>query len=731
MFSDSVDEGAQQSSIENKPAASGSKLAQLAKSRANAKLSVPSINQATASSKLTALAKARSGQKMKEESNNHQANTSNKSLQILGRLRSSTATDREKSSPRLSLPKTNGLKGFSSGRLNKLQHNTEQTQPEIAKPKEVENIDIDEPPKQHQEPEVSFNIVYDDSILLKLPNTPVSSFLFNKRRRDEDAENHLLENRIKRRHHNDELFHPITNNEIDIATTKKVKSNFDEPSPDDEIINAQKNAFEKNMGNLKISEERNNSSSTVDTITEKQPPKKTQPFKKIELSKELSTHTTYLKPHKSFVVIGHVDAGKSTLMGRLLFDLGIIDAKTVNNLVRQSEKLGKGSFALAWIMDQTSEERSRGVTVDICATNFETETSRFTAIDAPGHKDFVPQMISGVSQADLALLVIDSITGEFESGFTMDGQTKEHTILARNLGIAKVCVVVNKMDKEDWSERRFEDIKFQMTEFLTGSDIGFSSDQIDFVPISGLTGNNVVKTDTSIKAFDWYKGPTLSNYLENIRLPDQIVDNDLVSKLIKEDFNMSINDIYSISSSEFGVSGKITSGMIQAGETVSISPNQEYLQIQSLSIHDKPVNVGISGEIVLMNFKINQLTNKTSDDLSIGDLILKIDSPITAVKTFIASIHLFNMNKPLLVGTPFVLFRNNSHIPARISKIVDIEGSKKKKKHLISKQSATVEITVQGDRLLPVTRFSDNKILGRVVIRREGVTVGAGTISDL
>lgn len=514
------------------------------------------------------------------------------------------------------------------------------------------------------------------------------------------------------------------------TTTKKVKSNFDEPSPDDEIINAQKNAFEKNMGSLKISEERNNSSSTVDTITEKQPPKKTQPFKKIDLSKELSTHTTYLKPHKSFVVIGHVDAGKSTLMGRLLFDLGVIDAKTVNNLVRQSEKIGKGSFALAWIMDQTSEERSRGVTVDICATNFETETSRFTAIDAPGHKDFVPQMISGVSQADFALLVIDSITGEFESGFTMDGQTKEHTILAKNLGIARLCVVVNKMDKENWSERRFEDIKFQMTEFLTGSDIGFSSDQIDFVPISGLTGNNVVKTDTTIKAFDWYKGPTLSNYLESIRLTDQIVDDDLVSKLIKEDFNMSINDIYNISSSEFGVSGKITSGMIQAGETVSISPNQEYLQIQSLSIHDNPVNVGISGEIVLMSFKINQLTNKTSDDLNIGDLILKIDSPITAVKTFIASIHLFNMNKPLLVGTPFVLFRNNSHIPARISKILEIEGSKKKKKHLISKQSATVEIIVQGDRLLPVTRFGDNKILGRVVIRREGVTVGAGTISD-
>lgn len=705
-------------------------MAQLAKSRTNSKLVAASTDQSNASSKLAALAKARSVQKTKERNDNDQTNSSNKPLAILDKLRTSTRIDKEKSPLRLSLSKKSGLNAAPAAHLNRFKHNTEQTKPDIDEPQEIEVEDIEVPQKQQHEPQMSFNIVYDDSILLKFPNTPVSLFLFNKRRRDEEVENHLLENRIKRRHHNDELFHPLTNNEIDIATAKKVKSNFDEPSPDDEVLNAQKSAFEKNMGNLKISEVKNNSSSTVDTIVERQPPKKTQPFKKIDLSKELSTHKTYLKPHKSFVVIGHVDAGKSTLMGRILFDLGVIDAKTVNNLVRQSEKIGKGSFALAWIMDQTSEERARGVTVDICATNFETESSRFTAIDAPGHKDFVPQMISGVSQADFALLVIDSITGEFESGFTMDGQTKEHTILAKNLGIAKLCVVVNKMDKEDWSERRFEEIKFQMTEFLTGSDIGFSSHQIDFIPLSGLTGNNVVKTDSSIKKFNWYKGPTLSTYLESVELPDQVIGDDLITRLTKEDFNMSINDIYNISSSEFGVSGKITSGMIQAGETVSISPNQEFLQIQSMSINEKPVNVGINGEIVLMSFKINQLTNKTTDDLNIGDLILKLDSPITAVKNFVASIHLFNMNKPLLVGTPFVLFRNNSHIPARISKIIEIEGSKKKKKHLISKQSASVEITVQGDRLLPVTRFSENKILGRVVLRREGVTVGAGIIND-
>ena len=247
-------------------------------------------------------------------------------------------------------------------------------------------------------------------------------------------------------------------------------------------------------------------------------PKETKPFKKIDIAKEIASSSDYIKPRKSFVVIGHVDAGKSTLMGRLLFDFGIVDAKTVNKLVKEAEKAGKGSFALAWVMDQTEEERSHGVTVDICATDFETSTTKFTAIDAPGHKDFVPQMIGGVSQADFALLVVDSISGEFEAGFALDGQTKEHTILAKNFGIEKICVAVNKMDKEDWNENRFDAIKTQMTEFLTGPDVEFRPDQIDFVPISGLTGNNVVKRDDSIQEFKWYNGPTLAQYIENVEL---------------------------------------------------------------------------------------------------------------------------------------------------------------------------------------------------------------------
>lgn len=372
------------------------------------------------------------------------------------------------------------------------------------------------------------------------------------------------------------------------------------------------------------------------------------------------------------------------------------------------------------------KERSHGVTVDICATDFETSTTKFTAIDAPGHKDFVPQMIGGVSQADFALLVVDSISGEFEAGFALDGQTKEHTILAKNFGIEKICVAVNKMDKEDWNENRFDAIKTQMTEFLTGPDVEFRPDQIDFVPISGLTGNNVVKRDDSIQEFKWYNGPTLAQYIENVEL-EKTSD-----KVTSEPFFVSVHDVYK-DKGELKVSGKISSGVISAGETIVALPSHESLQVQSLKVSKKPVDFAISGELTHFAFKTSHLENEDSDPIRIGDLLTKPGSPVKTVNKFIASLHLFNMDKPLLVGMPFVLFRNNTQVPARVSKIIEIVNSKKKKKkilHLVSRQTAIVEIELDGNKTLPLTKYEDNKILGRIVIRREGVTIGAGTVVD-
>ncbi|ODV79482.1 uncharacterized protein CANTADRAFT_90560 [Suhomyces tanzawaensis NRRL Y-17324] len=529
------------------------------------------------------------------------------------------------------------------------------------------------------------------------------------------------ENRSKRRRHDQQLFYPLTNVELNIEKISKAAQNFNGPSPDDKIINAQKAAFEDKLGNLQLSE-----SSEAAT---KKPVKVTKPTKKLNLEHELSTNKTYSKPHKSFVVIGHVDAGKSTLMGRMLLDFGIVDIKTVNKLVKEAERAGKGSFALAWVMDQTAEERAHGVTVDICATDFETEKTRFTAIDAPGHKDFVPQMIGGVSQADFALLVVDSITGEFEAGFAMDGQTKEHTILAKNLGIERVCVAVNKMDKENWDELRFNSIKSQLLEYLTSDEVGFAADQIDFVPISGLTGENVVKRNSSLEALSWYKGPTLGEYLETVKLSSDI-NADSISQLLAEDFYLSVHDAIK-DKGEIKVSGKISSGVIQVGETIVSAPNDVALQVNGLKSAGKPVDFAVRGELVQMSFKASQIENDTIEVFRIGDLVSKVGSPAKSVKKLTIALHLFNMTKPLLVGSPFVLFRNNCQAPARITKLIEVTSGKKKKKllHLVSKQTAIVEVEVEGNAL-PVTKYSDNKILGRVVIRREGVTIGAGTVVD-
>ncbi|KAI5949399.1 hypothetical protein KGF54_005634 [Candida jiufengensis] len=682
-----------------------SKLAQLAKQRAlqrekelqnnnSQSESQDSILPSKPQSKLAALAKARSSNQ------SLQSNVSNTSIldQFLSNPSSSTVTTEQPRSSILKFKRKNIDSKEKSPSSVPLSTETE-------KPTTT-------PKTEQSEPHISFDISLDDSIILNTPKDNVSIFWFQN-----------TENDLKRRRLENSIYDSITN--IPSEKINKTKESFNKPSPDDEILNAQKQAFD-GVGKLSIKEE--TIEPTSQSITQSQSKNKvkdSKPFKKLDINDELTINPNNNKPHKSFVVIGHVDAGKSTLMGRLLFDYGIVDAKTVNKLVKESEKIGKGSFALAWIMDQTEEERNHGVTVDICATDFEVKSNRFTAIDAPGHKDFVPQMIGGVSNADFALLVIDSITGEFEAGFALDGQTKEHTILAKNLGIEKICVVVNKMDKEDWNENRFDAIKTQMLEFLTSDDIDFKPEQITFIPISGLTGNNVVKRDNSIESFKWYTGPTLGQYLETVPIEKNS------NNLLDEPFYFSVHDVYK-DKGELKVIGKITNGVIQAGETVIAYPSEEALQVQSIKSGQNLVDFAISGDLVTLLFKVNQLSNESIDSIRIGDILTKTNSQIKTTKNFTASLHLFNMDKPLLVGMPFVLFRNSSQVPARITKIIDITNSTKKKKkilHLTSKQTAIVEIEIDGS--LPLTTYEDNSKLGRIVIRREGQTIGAGKVTNI
>lgn len=228
---------------------------------------------------------------------------------------------------------------------------------------------------------------------------------------------------------------------------------------------------------------------------------------------ELREKMKLAKPNLNLVVVGHVDAGKSTLMGHLLYVLGQVSEKTMKKYQRDSDRLGKGSFAYAWVLDETEEERNRGITIDVALTQFETPHRKITLLDAPGHRDFVPNMISGASQADVAILVVDATKGEFETGFEYGGQTKEHSLLARGLGVSQMIVAVNKMDTVEFSQERYNFIQAQLDEFLRS--IGLQSSQIFYVPCSGLLGENLVQS-TSEQLKHWYHGPTLLEQIGKI-----------------------------------------------------------------------------------------------------------------------------------------------------------------------------------------------------------------------
>lgn len=497
------------------------------------------------------------------------------------------------------------------------------------------------------------------------------------------------------------LFDFFTNNP---AAARKSAQNFSQPSPDDR---------QRKLDEL-----------TAQVAKVKIAPKKPAGKKKIaNLDAELDKKAA--KPLLAFVVIGHVDSGKSTMVGRMLYDLKIVDSKTMHRLTRESETIGKASFSLAWIMDQTDEERSRGVTVDICQTQFETPTSKFTAIDSPGHKDYVPQMINGVTQADIAVVIIDAAS--FESGFSNNGQTREHLMIAKSLGIERCVIAVNKMDAIQWDQEKFKFIQDQLTEYLV-EELAYDVANLTFIPTSGYDGDNVVNKSTHCS---WYTGATLMEDLEyESRHHDYVFNKD-------SRFIMTVNDLQVGKSDELLLSGRIASGMIGQGQSVVISPSGETGTIDSISttvsnvgssaVKKQPQKVAIEGEFV--ELRLRKLDNP--ENVRVGDIATKVGDEIPPSKKFKCSVSCFELDRPLLVGTPFILFRGNISLPARLAKIYEIEshGKVKKRKHLASNNKGLVDIEIR-ERPVPMLSFAQNEKLGRIVLRRDGKTIGAGKIDS-
>lgn len=394
-------------------------------------------------------------------------------------------------------------------------------------------------------------------------------------------------------------------------------------------------------------------------------------------------------------------------MGRLLYDLKVIDQRSIEKLRKEAETIGKSSFALAWVMDETSEERSRGVTVDIATNYFETDTSHFTILDAPGHKDFIPNMISGSSQADFPVLVIDSSTNSFEAG--LKGQTKEHILIARSMGMQHIIVAVNKMDTVSWSKARFDEITKKMTAFLT--EASFAEKRITFIPLAGLTGDNVVHP-ISNPAADWYTGPTLLSALETIDLP---------TRHLSKPLRLSVADVFRGDlRSPLSISGRIDAGTLQVGDTILALPANETATIKAIEVRDAPVDWAVAGQIPTLH-----LSHIDPAHLRTGDMLCAPRHPVKLVKAFTSKLLAFEHVLPM----PVEVFRSTLNSPGSIrvlsAKLNKFTGEVTKKKPRIVKPGEVARVVVQLERELPIEEGM------RVVVRERGRTVGAGLMENV
>ncbi|CAJ0948078.1 unnamed protein product [Ranitomeya imitator] len=382
----------------------------------------------------------------------------------------------------------------------------------------------------------------------------------------------------------------------------------------------------------------------------------------------------------NLVVIGHVDAGKSTLMGHLLYLLGHVNKRTMHKYEQESKKAGKASFAYAWVLDETGEERQRGVTMDVGMTKFETRTKVITLMDAPGHKDFIPNMITGAAQADVAVLVVDASRGEFEAGFEAGGQTREHALLVRSLGVTQLAVVVNKMDQVNWQEERFREVTSKLGHFL--KQAGFKDSDVHYVPTSGLSGENLSKKSEIKELTSWYQGPCLIDQIEACSFNMTTIrggktKNRFVWSLqillkapqrsIDKPFRLCASDVFKDQGSGFCVTGKIEAGYIQAGERLLVMPPNETCTVKGITLHDEAVDWAAAGDHVSLT-----LTGVDIIKINVGCVFCSPSEPIRASTRFRARVLIFNFDIPVTQGFPVIIHYQTVSEPATIRKLISV-----------------------------------------------------------
>ncbi|CAB07395.2 Tr-type G domain-containing protein [Caenorhabditis elegans] len=421
------------------------------------------------------------------------------------------------------------------------------------------------------------------------------------------------------------------------------------------------------------------------------------------------------KEHINMVFVGHVDAGKSTIGGQLMFLTGMVDKRTLEKYEREAKEKGRESWYLSWCMDTNDEEREKGKTVEVGRAYFETEKRHFTILDAPGHKSFVPNMIVGANQADLAVLVISARRGEFETGFDRGGQTREHSMLVKTAGVKHLVILVNKMDDPTvkWEEERFKEIEGKLTPFLR--KLGFNpKTDITYVPCSGLTGAFIKDRPTGSEG-NWYSGPCFIEFID-VLLPSY-----------KRDFNGPVRCTVAEKYSEMGtvIIGKMESGCVQKGDTLVVMPNKQPVQVLQIWADDVETERVVAGDNI--KFKLKGIEE---NELQGGFIICSPDSLAKTGRVFDAEVLVLEHRSIIASGYSCVL-----HIQSAVEEVtvkgviatIDKKTGEKKRAKFV-KQDEKCIMRLESPEPFVLEPFKEYPYLGRFTLRDEGKTIAIGKV---
>jgi elongation factor 1-alpha len=410
------------------------------------------------------------------------------------------------------------------------------------------------------------------------------------------------------------------------------------------------------------------------------------------------------KPHMNLAVIGHIDHGKSTLVGRLMYETGAIPQHVIDKFREEAKEKGKESFAFAWIMDSLKEERERGITIDIAHKRFDTDKYYFTIVDCPGHRDFVKNMITGASQADAAVLVVAATDGVM-------AQTKEHVFLSRTLGINQLIIAVNKMDATDYSEDKYNQVKKDVSELL--GMVGFKAADVPFIPTSAFEGDNVSKNSSNTP---WYNGPTILECLNSLKLPEAPDDLPL---------RVPVQDAYTISGIGTVPVGRVETGVMKKGQMVTFMPSGSSGEVKSIEMHHEEASEARPGDNIGWNVR-----GVGKADVRRGDVCGESKNPPTVADEFTGQVVVLQHPSAITIGYTPVFHCHTTQTACTLmsidKKLDPKSGQVKEENPTFIKAGDAAIITVKPTRPMVIEPVKEIPQLGRFAIRDMGMTIAAG-----